>query len=373
MTDGLTGSYALPHMATSYFSQDRMTVLAGRLPGRSATGEIALTRGVARLFHVGVGGEVTYQFYKHQPRDVRHRRRPGGDAFRVTAIVDIPPVLGDQADEVNSGILPPAATRALLGSYEFAWVGVRLRHGAAGIPELQHRLAGLAASMLRQARAAHDSEPGLTLGIRNFALLQAQVQQAIRPQVIALAIFAAVAAVALLVLVGQGLAQLLSRSAAGYRGRPGPGRHPRPGRAGRGHARPGRPGGRDRAGRGRSGRAVAAGAGRAGPPVRPGPRRAADGWPCSAAALALLVAALLVLAAWPGGRSGGAADPAEGRPSAVARRRGRGRAAGCGRRSAAGNALERGSGRRAAPVRATLAGSVAAVTAVVAAWSSGPA
>ncbi len=43
LTHGLTGSYALPHVASSYFSQDRMTVLAGRLPGRSATGEIALT------------------------------------------------------------------------------------------------------------------------------------------------------------------------------------------------------------------------------------------------------------------------------------------------------------------------------------------
>ena len=67
VTDSLTGSYALPHIATSYFSQDRMTVLAGRLPARSATGEIALTPGIARLFHVGVGGQVTYQFYKVNP------------------------------------------------------------------------------------------------------------------------------------------------------------------------------------------------------------------------------------------------------------------------------------------------------------------
>ena len=56
-----------------------------------------------------------------------------------------------------------------------------------------------------------------------------QVQQAIRPQVIALTMFGAFAALAMLVLVGQGLTQLLSRARPDIAAHAGDGRHPGPG------------------------------------------------------------------------------------------------------------------------------------------------
>ena len=55
-TDAVTGS-----LDGEYFRQDRVTVVAGRLPRLDATDEIALTPGLARLFGTGVGGRVTYQ------------------------------------------------------------------------------------------------------------------------------------------------------------------------------------------------------------------------------------------------------------------------------------------------------------------------
>ena len=51
LADGLLGS-----LDGEFFRQDRMTVLAGRLPRTSARGEIALTPGLARLLGTGVGG-----------------------------------------------------------------------------------------------------------------------------------------------------------------------------------------------------------------------------------------------------------------------------------------------------------------------------
>ncbi len=51
LTNSLTGSFD-----GAYFTRDRMTVLAGRLPRLDATREIALSPGIARLFGVGVGG-----------------------------------------------------------------------------------------------------------------------------------------------------------------------------------------------------------------------------------------------------------------------------------------------------------------------------
>lgn len=208
LTNSLTGSFD-----GAYFTRDRMTVLAGRLPRLDATREIALSPGIARLFGVGVGGLVTYQFYRLNPVDFQST--PGQRlTFRVTGIVDIPPVLVDQSDEQDGGVLPPGATREVLPYYVFSWVGVRLDHGTAGIGALQHHLTSLATTVQRQYFAAtHQRENGLTFAVARQDIVQSEVRQAIGPQVVALAVFGAIAALAMLVLAGQGLAQLISRSA----------------------------------------------------------------------------------------------------------------------------------------------------------------
>ena len=54
---------------------------------------------------------------------------------------------------------------------------------------------------------------GLTFAVARSDIIRSEVQQAIGPQVVALAVFGAIAALAMLVLAGQGLAQLISRSA----------------------------------------------------------------------------------------------------------------------------------------------------------------
>ena len=205
LTNGLTGS-----LDGDGFRQDRMTVLAGRLPRLDARDEVALTQGQAKFFHTGVGGHVTYEFYRTNP--TTNASVPAGrSTFLVTGIVDIPPVLGDQFDDVNGAVLPPATTaRYLSGEFAFGWVGLRLTAGTAGIPALQRRLATLASSL---DRLFHASPGTIRLNIRRLDIVHQEVQQGIEPQALALAVLGALAALALLVLAGQGLAQLLARSA----------------------------------------------------------------------------------------------------------------------------------------------------------------
>jgi FtsX-like permease family len=204
LTNGLTGS-----LDGDGFRQDRLTVLAGRLPRPGATGEIALTAGQARLFHAGVGGHVTYEFYRENLKT--NTPVPAGrSTFVVTGIVDLPPVLGDQFDQVNNAVLPPAATaRYLNGEFQFGWVGLRLTAGSAGIPALQRQLATLAGVL---DRMFHVPPGAIRLNIRRLDILHHEVQQGIEPQAVALAILAGLAMLALLVLAGQALAQLLERS-----------------------------------------------------------------------------------------------------------------------------------------------------------------
>jgi len=212
LTDDLTGSFAGPGFTADGFGQDRMTVLAGRLPAVGSTGQIAMTPSVARTFGAGVGGRVTYQLYHQDPRTGQNV--PAGRVtFRVTAIVDIPPVLTDASDQENGAVLPPAATRRLLRADQYGWVGVRLDRGVAGIPALQAGLARLARRVERQVgQREHLNLDGLTFNINSAEVTRRQVQQAIRPQAVALTIFGAFAALAMLVLMGQGLIQLLSRA-----------------------------------------------------------------------------------------------------------------------------------------------------------------
>ena len=92
LTDDLTGSLAGPGFTADGFGQDRMTVLAGRLPAVGSTDQVALTPSVARTFGVGVGGRVTYQLY-HQDFQTGQNAPACCATFRVTALVDIPPFL----------------------------------------------------------------------------------------------------------------------------------------------------------------------------------------------------------------------------------------------------------------------------------------
>jgi hypothetical protein len=159
--------------------------------------------GSPRVFGVRVGGHVTYQFYKFNLRtgvaSLGQR-----STFLVTAIVDTPPVLTDRFDEAALAVLPPAATARYrqAAEFSFGWVGLRLRTGEAGIPAAERQLAAL------------GNRLGVQFQIRRLDTIHREVRQAIAPQAIALAIFGALAALAMLILVGQALAQMLSRSAA---------------------------------------------------------------------------------------------------------------------------------------------------------------
>jgi hypothetical protein len=340
-----------------YFRQDKLTVLAGRLPPASATGQVALTPGLARLFGVGVGGQVTYRF----PRPGPGGPPPLTRSFRVAAIALIPPVLVDQADFREGAVLPPGVTRPLLAYYQYAWVHVRLARGAAGIPALQRELAGLATTL---TAATDHKVRGISFPIGRTDVARAQVRQAIRPQVVALTVFGIIAALAMLVLTSQGLTQLLAGAQARAPALRGVG-------ATRGQIALGMALPSIIASAG--GTALAAAGAFALSPLAPvGAVRRYDpvtGWQAdglvlgagTAAALVLLLGLLAILvrrAAAPAGQDG------PDQPSAVAQL-----AASAGLPAAAvvgsRNALATAPGRQTVPAWVTVAGSVAAVTAVV--------
>jgi len=361
LTDGVDAS-----LDGENFTQDRATVLAGRLPALGSASEIVLTPLIARMFGTGVGGHVTYAFYRGNADGVPVGR-PFTHTYRVAAIVAVPPALVDESDQAQGAILPPGATRQVLSAYTYAWVGLRLAHGTAGIPRLEQDLATLAASLQRQIRQTTGQNiTDLNFPVERTDLVHGQVQQAIGPDAAALTMFGLVAALALLILVGQGLAQLLSRAApdvaviravGGTRAQ-----------AALAASLPGVVG--------VIGGVVLAVAGAVAlSPLAPvGPVRSFDpvrgfqaDWLVLGPGAVVLAAALLGLLSLMAARSARwAGGGAAGRPSPIA---GKVAASGLPPSAAEGirQALGPGSGRHSVPVRSTLLGSVAAVTAVVAA------
>jgi cell division protein FtsX len=353
-------------LGREWYQQDRLTVVAGRLAPPDSTRDVMITPAIARLLGAHVGGKITYALFR-----VGSAGEPSGPpvirSYRLAAIVEAPPALVDQADADEGSILPPAATRQLLATYQYATVGVRLKDGSAGIPALQRHLATLAATLQQQQRrVTHQNVSGLYFPVTRPDVIHGQVQEAIRPEAIALSVFAAVAAAAMLVLVGQGLAQLVSRSASDIAVMRALG-------ASRAHIAlaVGLPGVF----------AVLAGAGLAvagaialSPLAPVGPVRRYDpdrgfhlDWHIVGTGAALLVVVLLGLLAVLAARSARPrASQAQGHPSVIAQGAA---AAGLPPSAVVGtrNALEPGAGARSVPVRSTLLGSITAVAAVVSA------
>jgi hypothetical protein len=208
LTNSLNGT-----LDSEFFGQDRLSVLAGKLPALGATSEVVLTPAIASKFRVGVGGRVTYAYQPIGP-DGQPSGRLFDRSYRVAAIAEVPPALADEADAEEGAILPSGATRQVLAEYAYAWIGLRLARGGAGVPELQRQLAMLASRLERQAsQATHRNISRLDFSVRRTDAVHEEVQQAIMPEAVALSVFGAIAALAMLVLVGQGLIQLISRSA----------------------------------------------------------------------------------------------------------------------------------------------------------------
>lgn len=354
--DGFAGS-----LDGEYFRQDRMTVVAGRLPSVKAPGEIVLTPQLAKTFGTWVGGRVTYQFTRLNLR-TGVTTPASRSTFVVTAIAEAPPVLGDQFDTTAAALLPPAATARYLNvEFAFGWVGLRLRAGPAGIPALRRELAGPQDAM---DRAFHLPAGTLAFNIRSLDTVHQQVQQAIEPQAVALALFGGLAALALLVMAGQALAQLLSWSAASV---------PVMRAVGATRAQTALATSLDGVIAILGGMALAVAGAVAVSPLAPiGPVRAFDparGFQADrlvlaggGGALAVVLLAVLATLSWRSVRP--AANAPVSRTSSIARTAA---AAGLPVTAVAGirAALERGSGHRPAPVLATLVGSVVAVLAVV--------
>jgi MacB-like periplasmic core domain/FtsX-like permease family len=349
-------------------SADRVKIVQGRMFTSRAAGQAVIDPQLASLVHLRPGGTLHLLGIPDDPRTgVPDLSRAIPLAFRVTAIA----VFDTQIVPANASfggpmvlLSPPfTATRAARSIYVYGdEAGVRLRPGASMTAFLHD-----AETLARRFPAT-----GGRLGVISLSDQVTATERAIRPQAVALAIFAVLAGLVGLAVIGQLLARQMALDSAEFPVLRTLGMT-RASLAALALAR--------LAAVTFAGAALAVGVAVAASPLMPiGPARLAEPAPgtevnlavlgAGLVAVAVLPLAVLVPAAWrAAGREGGPLAVAE--PAAPARPSRLARVAGLAG-SVPGSvgvrmAFEPGRGRAAVPVRSAVAGVIVAVAAVVAA------
>jgi ABC-type antimicrobial peptide transport system permease subunit len=185
-------------------SADRVKILQGQLFNPGAAGQSVIDPELASLEHLQPGGTLHLLGIPSNPKTGNPEFNQAVPlAFRVTAIA----VFDNQViptTETNSeplALLSPSftSTRGTRSFYYNTLAGVRLRPGASMTGFLQ------AASAL----AKRYPETGGTIVVVNFSDEVAATERAIRPQAVALAVFAVLAGLIGLAVIGQLLARQL--------------------------------------------------------------------------------------------------------------------------------------------------------------------
>ncbi|MEY2478620.1 MAG: putative transport system permease protein [Actinomycetota bacterium] len=186
-----------------YITQDRAAVIDGRLPDPNRADEVLINRYYARAYGTRVG-EVLH--WALAPRDDPETEEPGFAKgpiakadLRVVGVGLLPAeVAQDDIDRFPAVLLTPAFTRAHLESVNWYWQGLRLRGGAADVPEVKRAIGDIARS--------HEA----FVAFQDQATTTATVARSVRPLATALAVFAGLVALAVIVLAGQAFSRQLT-------------------------------------------------------------------------------------------------------------------------------------------------------------------
>ena len=192
-------------------SADRVKILQGRIFNPGVAGQAVIDQQLASLEHLSPGGTLRLLGVPNNPKtgtaDPAHAVSL---AFRVTAIVvfDTQVVPTNETNSEPTVLLSPSftATRSARSFYYDTEAGVRLRPGAS------------MAGFLQAARALAKRYPatGGSIFVVNLSDEVAATERAIRPQAVALAVFAGLAGLIGLAVIGQLLARQLVLDSAEF-------------------------------------------------------------------------------------------------------------------------------------------------------------
>jgi hypothetical protein len=193
-----------------FFTSDRLAVTRGRLPMPDRADEAAVNEAMARSRHILPGDRITLL------RETTAQAQATGDGppgelspvvLRVTGIVVASSeIVQDDVGRQNVVTLTPAYFAEHTADASFLRLGLRLRGGHRGVPAVQ---------LATQRLLSNPDDPSHTgPQVEDEGQIASRAQNAIRPLVLALALFAALAGAVALLVIGQGLSRHIRSAAA---------------------------------------------------------------------------------------------------------------------------------------------------------------
>ncbi len=182
-----------------YFSQDRLTILHGRLANPRSPDEIMINEFAAKYFGLHVGEVIRYGFFANSQLNAYGSPTSASTRvfkLRITGIgVANTEIVQDQIDKVPIMILTPALTRQLIPCcITYAWSGLQLRQGARDVAKVE-------------SDYLHLLPPGYPYYFHVTSVIEDEAQQAVKPEAFALAVFGVIAGLSTLIVAMQIMAR----------------------------------------------------------------------------------------------------------------------------------------------------------------------
>lgn len=182
-----------------YFSQDRVTVLSGRMPNPRSTDEFVTDASLARLAGWHVGETIPFGVFTVNQFD--SAGNPSGKAAHrfeehlvgIVAFNNHAVVHDDVDHYVSYALFTPALTRTLLrhkSIYPYFTYGLKLVDGSRDVSAVEREVIRLLPR-------------GTTYEFYVPSVVEAEVERAIKPESVALGVFGAIAALAALLIASQ--------------------------------------------------------------------------------------------------------------------------------------------------------------------------
>ncbi len=180
-----------------FIGQDKITIVSGRMLNPDRPDEVVVSRFSARLLGFHVGQKVHEGvFANDQLNGEGQPSSPARERLTLTVVgigIFNDEVVQDDVDRITRMVVSPALAdkvAACCGSY--AWSGVQLKDGAAGVQPFLHRyFTDLPASSLPY--------------IHVTSVIEEQAEQSVKPESLALGVFGLIAGAAALIIAAQSM------------------------------------------------------------------------------------------------------------------------------------------------------------------------
>jgi MacB-like periplasmic core domain/FtsX-like permease family len=194
---------AVGSIGGQYFAQDRLAVVKGHMANPASASQMVASTLAARLSGWYVGEKLEFAAYS-----VRSVQASGfnlsatepSSRFTVTLVglvVFASQVVNDYVDRYPAlVVMTPALTRRLQASQAYPIYDLRLEHGRADVPAVQREI-------------IHLLPRGTVYNFEITSVAEGEVERATKPEVIALGVFGAIAALVTLVIGGQAVSRRL--------------------------------------------------------------------------------------------------------------------------------------------------------------------